>query len=305
MSKYIFGAFGTNNVGDEAIFEGASQVYDDVVEIFVNKSNRANSVWYADLLEGRTKFPDECDELIMGGGGLLHSKNAVVDYLRMAKLAISQGKQFSIQRIGCENQSPEYDSLASSISVRSQKSKEIVNALGFNCEIEQDFALELEIPSSKVLNPYKTVGLVTNCLNGANFDKFIPILKAMVDKVQVVHIPHSRAFVNANNNDVVAAQKLWSSIEIYHNNRDKKFITLPYSNNPYKVLDTYSGMSGIIGMRYHSFLFSEITKKPLLGYTVGTKFSEYFKERGLDNYIDYGADVNTIIEKTMKFIESL
>lgn len=288
--KYIFGAYGTNNVGDEAIFEGAKLQYENLVEIYVNKSTRNNAVWYADLLNQNVKFDRNADELIIGGGGLLHCANAVNDYTKLVKIAKSEGLKTSIKKIGCENfhESFKNETIGlfyevDSISVRSEKSKQIVNNLGFDCIVEKDFAynlqhLNIEKQDLNFVKNKPTIGIALGRCHDAGFKMMCNTIKTLLSDFNIVFIPHSNSFVSAHNNDTILGHTIWSSIDIYHKDREKSFKVLPYNNNPNDVLRLYKSVDIIVGSRFHSFIFSEITNTKLIGIKDGLKTSTYFDE---------------------------
>jgi polysaccharide pyruvyl transferase WcaK-like protein len=290
--KYLFGAYGTNNVGDEAIFEGASVIYPNSIEIFVNKSFRENSVWYADILTGRKSFSNEADELIMGGGGLIHCRGAVIDYLNMAKIAKSQGLKFSIQRVGFEGLKDDWKDVtidllkeASIITVRSKLSKKIVNELGFEAEVERDFAYEynpklIDIIPDYILpnNNKKNIGFVLSHSNDEQLQSYSSYIKIIMKYANVIFIPHSRAYVSHRNNDLVAGHKLWSMSSIWEHKNVTEFGIVHNVYNPREVLSIYSKLDGIFSGRYHGYVFAEKTNIPLIAKISGLKSESFLKE---------------------------
>jgi hypothetical protein len=105
----------------------------------------------------------------------------------------------------------------------------------------------------------------------------------------VVHIPHCKHFVCENTNDVIAGEIFWSSIDIYHGERLDRFYNMPFSGTVWKLLNLYTKVHGIIGMRYHSYIFSELLNLPLLGITSGLKAATYFDENKRKNAIELEA----------------
>lgn len=287
--KYLFGAFGTNNVGDEAIFEGASIIYPGSTEIYVNTSKRKNSVWYADLLTGRAVF-ENTDELIMGGGGLIHCKGAVEDYTRMGQLAKSQGLKFSIQRVGFEAIKPEWEDAtkdllkeADSVIVRSKRSKEIVNSLGFDCEVMRDFAYEynpelLDVSKYFPNNGKKNIGVALSYKPPEQLKEVAVHMRTILKYANIIFIPHSRAYVSYKNNDVVNGHILWS-MSTTHANKETEFVIIPDILSPQETLSIYSKLDGVLANRYHSYIFAEKMNKPLLVKGSGPKTDSFINER--------------------------
>jgi len=318
--KYIIGAYGTNNVGDEAIFEGASKEYPDLVEIYINKSNRQNSIWYADLLTGKKQFDKNADELIIGGGGLIHSDKFLNDILILIKKAKECGKKVTIQRVGVEgliNNEEKFTpylkeifSQCDSISVRSSLSKQLVNNLGYNCEIKRDFAYNIrEFPKKKFNFKMKydniNIGIAPASLNDISFNYISKLISELTLKYNVFILPHSKAYVCIDNNDIITAEKLWSNIEIYHSAREDNFKIIPFTNNPYTMLNYYLNMDYIIGLRYHSFIFADITNRHLLGYYCDKKSKTFFIDNPSLKGISFDQDFSVIRKETLNFIEEV
>jgi hypothetical protein len=319
--KYVFGAYGTNNLGDDAIYEGIKKEIGDVIQIYVNKSNVSNSVWYADLLENKYNFSNDADELIIGGGGLFHSRNAIVDYVKIVDKALITKMEVSIQGVGVEGLQDDYlieakelCSRCSKIVVRSKKSQILLQEkLNIKSELRKDFAYNIKensitIPSFE--NNLPIIGFIT----GGNEDKeSIEKISNIIEFFTVgggvvanfLHIPHSKSYVNYKNNDVVTGEIIWSNISIYHANREGRYKIMPFVSSPQQLLSIYQQVDGIIGCRYHSMIFSEMMKKPLLGFISGLKTQSYFDENQRDNSrgINFNLPVETLINETKNFIK--
>lgn len=312
MKKYIFGAYGTNNIGDDAIFDGANTMYNNkLTPLYINKANRPNSMWYADVLTGKLQLDNTThNELIMGGGGLLHCRGAVEDYHRMGIMAKQAGLKFTIQRIGTEGQSPEYDdatekllSIADGISVRTTTSKEIINNLGFECKVEKDFVYSLNTTNVKPIkhfnNDRKTIMFALTSTNDEQLEKISDIIFNLIQDFNILLIPHSRAYMSYKNNDVVTGEKIWSNIRIDEGNKELHFKNLPYNSNVGDVLSTYKGVDLVVGTRFHSFIFSDITDVPALGLVYGLKNSSYFKDNtnSKHHHIEFDTNIINILNK--------
>jgi polysaccharide pyruvyl transferase WcaK-like protein len=321
--KYVLGGYGANNLGDEAIFEGLKQEFGEVIQIYVNKSSIPNSVWYADLLENRYTFSPDADELIIGGGGLFHCRTAIIDDILVADKALAAGLAVSIQGLGAEGLQDDYITEARDlcnrcyrISVRSIKSQTILrDKLNVQSELRRDFAYNLRdaefttIPSFN--NDLPVIGLIT----GGNTDrdgieKISQIIKncTVGDTVaNFIHIPHSRAYVDSYNNDVVTGEIIWSNIEIYHASREARYKNISFVSTPQRLLSVYRQVDAVIGFRYHSFVFSEITNKPLLGFISGLKSQAFFDDnvRAEVLGIPFNLPTEELIAETQRFIVAI
>lgn len=316
MKTYAMGGFGCGNLGDEAIFEAMKLEIPDLIQIYVNKPYREESdyfrpkywegelslvpyIWYADLID--YGFPEEAEggNLIFGGGGIFHGRGAVEDLLKVAKQAKSRNMTISIKRIGAEYLLPDFKNIvkeilekACFISVRSSRSAEIIKKLGFNCNIEKDYAFDLdkefftkekvEFPRFEEKRPL--IGVVT--AGNSNLSRIVWMLRILTIKeieefpiCNFIHIPHVRHYTDWKTNDLIGGEILWSGINIYHGRRWVRYKQLPFPGTVNRLLNAYTKVDGIIGMRYHSFIFSHMIDKPILAVVDGSKAEGYF----LDN----------------------
>jgi|GEM_PF-4700145 len=329
---YAMGAYGTGNLGDEAIFLGLLKEFPDAIQIYVNVPffhGEVRSVWYGELKEG---FPESAykGELIIGGGGIFHSKQVILDFLLVSEKAKQRDMKISIRKVGVEYLSEDFKNevkdlckLADFISVRSKKSLDIMKSIGsFDVKLEKDYAYNLskedftseqaKFPefASYSLNVHaKTVGLVTGG-NLNDLEKIASLIKFITTdfgigptKCNVVFIPHTRHYTDSSANDVVTGEMLWSMIDVYHADRMDRFKVMEFPSSVYELLNVYTKVDAIVGLRYHSFIFSEIAQKPLLGLVGGSKARAYFDEvNGNCQWIDIGKPLDELVTKVWDFI---
>ena len=295
---YAVAGYGAGNLGDDAIFQGLLKEHPKAVQIYVNLPSHENNIWYGKVMEEGFPQSAKNGELIIGGGGIFHSGQTIIDFLTIIEKAKLRNMKISIRKVGAEylplNYFKEAISLCKSVyflSVRSKRSKEILEEIGVqNINVEKDYAYNLTVKDANLEefefpnfeNDRKLIGLVT-AGNKNDLDKISKIIKFLTvdhgvgDKMcNIVHIPHSRHYTDSFSNDVVTGNILWSMVDIYHAERYKKFKLLPFPESNLKLLNAYTKVDGIIGMRYHSFIFSEILGKPLFGLTAGAKVSSLF-----------------------------
>ena len=293
MTTFCFGAYGTNNVGDEAIFEGLRSLHKCVVPIYVNKARVAPSVWYADLLEGRCSFPTGA-KLILGGGGIMFSREAVLDMISLAKLARSAGCIVEMARVGFEAAQENYFGdiqdllgLCSRVTVRSTVSQQILQKIcGVQVVVERDFAYELRnVVDSTPAPPRADMPTVGVVLSGDVFGSRYTAISRTIEQFTVGenrtlfrHIPHSRAYVDPRNNDCIVGQYLWSSISVYHAAREDRFVLEDFTNDPNVVLTTYKKLDGVISERFHGLIFADILGLPLLALSGGLKNESFVRD---------------------------
>lgn len=305
MAIYAFAAFGTNNIGDEAIFNGLSEEYPGAIQMYVNKVPKwgvgtTPAVWYADFLTGVKHFVKE-DTLIIGGGGLLHSMQAINDYYTMAQLVFDVGGKVIIEGLGAEGLQTEYKpivknllSLATHISVRTTTSRELLQPLTTKkVDIRSDFAYSMKWKRAQLgpLARAKYLGIVVGgTTNLHEYDELCALIKKY--SVGATHfnfliLPHSISYTNPMNNDRLVAQYIWSNCDIYHSYREDRIHILEYLPScPEEMVSLYSEvMYGVIGWRYHSLIFSELANKPILLAAPTFKNMAYVKDVKRSNLI--------------------
>lgn len=293
MTHYAFGAFGTNNVGDEAIFWGMRRIYPDLIQIYINKSNFTTAVWYADFIEGRRTF-EYGDRLTIGGGGLLYSRHAVETMIKLADMVQSVGGSVSVEGIGCEALVDDYVDLvqelvrrADKLSVRSTTSAEIIRSrTKADPTVIPDFAFnlgDLFTHSERKTDGYITIGL---SLSGDAFNNQYERLCRIVERwsaghplVRFVHIPHSRSYTSKHNNDLIVGQLIWSSISVYHARRESRFDAIPFSVDVENVAYVYGQLDAVIAERYHGLVFGTLAGIPLVAATGNLKNQSFVKDR--------------------------
>lgn len=277
---FVVGAYGTRNVGDEAIFDGARRRYPNAIQLYINAPRNLPAVEVYSMLRGGNKFRPE-DTLVIGGGGLLYDAEAIRIFINLALRAREAGSAVRIERIGCEAAQPDYHDviielfrLAESISVRSSTSQQIVRDIcGLEVEWQDDFALELaaDLPQSPPCHGnIPRIGLVTG---GDHMEEIGPLIELVLEHtsdraaapVRFVHIPHSVSHVALRNNDEVVGAQIAAGINGFLDGRQHAFIRTPFSDEPQEVLKTYAGLDGLISRRFHGLVFAHMMNLPVLG----------------------------------------
>lgn len=317
------GGFGCGNLGDDAIFEGMRVHYPELIQIYVNYPTVKESVNYATII--KTGFPDSANngELIIGGGGIFHSRGAIEDFIRVATRAKERKMKVSIRRVGAEYIQSDYEdvskelcNIASFVSVRSKESAEILLKLGCKATVERDYTYDLILPEKGSILPdfqknIPIVGLVTGGIDLSKIAKLVEILTVDLGigphMCNLVHVPHTRHYTDWETNDVIGGEILRSTIHFYHSDRETRFKQLLYPETPSNLLGIYKSLSGVIGMRYHSFIFSELIGIPLFGIVSGLKATSYFEENLCKDsvWVDAGADMEEYVEKLFIWLKKI
>jgi hypothetical protein len=275
---FALGAYGTNNVGDEAIFDGLLTLHPHCVQLYLNFPRHTRSVDAYSVLSGPNPFRSD-DRLIIGGGGLLYHREAILTLIDVARRVRSVGGRVDIQRIGCEAAQPEfYDvirdlvGLANSVTVRTTVSREILDKIvGSQFDVEPDFALCLKVgPSVALPDGTPLVGIVTSGDGREDRQELARIIREQTGpdapggRVRFLHIPHSKAYLSPLNNDCVVGEALWSSIDIFSHSRSLFYLTQGFTNDPRSVLGVYQGLDGVMSVRFHGLIFARLANLPTL-----------------------------------------
>ena len=173
---YMSGCYGTNNLGDEAIFQGAKNYFGsdfEVIQIYHRIPSAEPSVWIHNILE--YGFPQDVtseDELIIGGGGLFYEAYIVGIWNLVVDQAKKVGMRTSIQGVGLEYcqsayfiQVRELFNKVDFISVRSYESKRILEEdIGGiqNITIAKDFVYSASSASKEAFS-------FSNCVSSFSF----------------------------------------------------------------------------------------------------------------------------------------
>jgi polysaccharide pyruvyl transferase WcaK-like protein len=235
--------------------------------------------------------------------------------------------EISVKRIGAEYLLPDFEDVVkelltkvSSISVRSSRSAEIIKKLGFDCILDRDYAFDLDMKSfvsdevefPKFEEDRPLIGVVTAGNN--DLSRLVWMLRILTIKeieefpiCNFIHIPHVRHYTDWRTNDVIGGEILWSGINIYHGKRWLRYQKLPFPETVEKLLNSYLKVDGIIGMRYHSFIFSQMVDKPMLAIVDGSKAEGYFldNKRNMTVPISGDADEETYVNSIRKFFDAI
>lgn len=283
---FSYGAYGSNNVGDEAILEGVRLHHPESIQLHVihPREGTGASVDYNEAKEAG--FFKKGDHLILGGGGLLYSREVVALMTLLARRVTQAGGTVDILRIGCEAAHPDFHdairelfSLARIVSVRSSISQKIISDIcGIEVPFEDDFAMELRPQVASATgsgHDIPVIGLVLASIKMPHLQRLAKQLERFLyvhvkrRGVRFVLIPHSRSFFDAENNDCITAEILSTFYRNPNDFRVEDFVAAPFSADPYEVLKAYSRLDGVISSRYHGLIFANLVGLPTLALSAG------------------------------------
>lgn len=282
---FAFGAYGTNNVGDEAIFEGLKLQYPDVVQIFHHRQTCERAIKIEFALRYRRLFQSD-SRLIIGGGGLLYSRSAVADMVSLAESARAAGARVDVLGLGCEGAQGDYReeirrlvASAQRITVRTRTSAEILRTItGREAEVQADFAFNLarELPARKwTADATPLIGVVTGGDVREDYSDLVAAINSRLSgppqrRARFVHIPHSMSFDDRYNNDLLVGSALWCDLSLDKLKHDDSFRLEPFRADPRAVLEVYAQLDGVMTSRFHGMVFAEMMGLPVLSLAART-----------------------------------
>jgi polysaccharide pyruvyl transferase WcaK-like protein len=279
---FSYGAYGSNNVGDEAILDGVRRSYPECIQLYINKPRNGPAVDYNEPLRQK-EFFQKSDYLIIGGGGLLYDRSTVELMLNYARSAKDAGATVDILRLGCEAAHESYHDIIRELfsvvrfaSVRTTTSQRIIQDItGRKLPVQSDFAFQLSpyvSPAMGSLESIPSIGIVLASIDkrsleiiGDGVSKYLAVGSST--PAEFVFIPHSKSYFDSKNNDCTTAELLWSHLGKSNGGSGiewSRFRVAEFTNDPLTVLEKYRRLDGVISLRFHGLIFGHLTRQPIL-----------------------------------------
>src|SRR4030042_565508 len=307
---YVMGAYGNGNLGDDAVFLGIKEEHknDNVIQIYDCKPSSNPSIWGGEVLSEAFVFPPpgDGDKLIIGGGGLFFDNNNIYCIDLVTQKAQTAGYGVEIQGVGIEHLATldfdDYEKVkvifnrSKLTSVRSKESARILNEANIrNVTVRKDFAYGIspDMESARKVFPefrnnLPVVGINLLGWDASRMNLAVSIVRMLVSNgCNVLHIPHSRHYSSPFENGIIAGEYIWSLLNLYETgfNKSEHYKQLNIVSNPEILLGVYYLLNGIVGFRYHSFIFSDMANIPLFGFVTSRKHLSFFTDN--PNYTYY------------------
>jgi polysaccharide pyruvyl transferase WcaK-like protein len=321
MKTYIYGAYGTGNLGDDALLKSALECYGtkDTITISYGKpflEQEVNWIEHFEFIKKPEKYLNKGDKLIYAGGGLFWASSHADDMLYIAKAAHKKGCTIDIDRIGaqgvhCNPESAKslFD-LCGSISFRDQASVDLVSQLGLTERgvTKCDLALSInDIPNDPYFETSSFKIGINHSATPFFYDKehqnktlhvYHEITKHCPD-VEFYHIPHTRHFNVISQNDVINGEYFWKF-------SGGRIHSIPFPDSVEELLKIYSSIDGFIGWRYHMLVLATLMGKPAahLGQLGGHKYGAFATDHNLPK-INFDASTKDIIASGVRFIRKV
>ena len=325
MTIFLYGAYGTGNLGDDLLLKGAllDNRGKDVAIVAYGKpfiGGVDKYIEHFDFIKNTSKYLKDGDVLNFAGGGLFWAKTHCDDMLSVAKFAISVGCVVKISRIGAQGFQcnipavKELFSLSNDSSVRDYNSVEILNQYEItdNVYYQPDYALTLNEYAKSIcnynnLNVKKKIGVNHSAtLFYHDFEhrkKALHIYSHIAEKydgqVDFYYIPHTRHFNCIDQNDVLYGEHFWQASK-------GKITPILFPSSIDKLIEIYSNMDGIIGWRYHLLVLGVLlgVKPAFLGDIGGHKYGAFSRENNIPQ-IDFSLNTNQIIQSYSRWINNI
>jgi len=292
MNKFAFGAYGTGNLGDDAILEGMRRVYGKDL-IAVCSHPEAISLPSIDM-ENFLTLVSAGDFVIFGGGGLFYSSAAVKEMETLAKTCLERGAIVECHGVGIEGTvwEEDKDSIRNfaqcmrAITVRSKKSLELLASIGVSAKYTADFGFNLVSPKMRE-HRGRHIGLVITApfSNQPEMERLAKIVQELT-QIGIVHlIPHVRHFTGFGANDCLAAEYLFVQAH-----RPTQVIIEPWAGTPTKLLEQYNQMDFILTMRFHGMVLGMVCNRMskekigLACLTADLKYTAFANENNIPTY---------------------
>lgn len=322
MSYYLYGAYGTGNLGDDLLLKGAlfEHKNQDVKIVSYGKpfiSDVDDYIDHFEFIKNPELYLRKGDHLAFAGGGLFWAPTHCEDMLKIAKAAKKIGCNVYIKRIGaqgfhCNPEAvKELMALSDSITVRDRNSVDILREYKITDRAEYlpDYVLTL----SKYIKqnyPKKAAGKIKIGINHSatpfyhDFEhrkKALHIYSQLAKKYENVvdfyYIPHTRHFKCIDQNDIIYGEHFWNS---------SNGLIRPF-NFPETIddlLEIYSQMNGVIGWRYHLLVLGTLFECDVahLGSIGGHKYGAFARENKIPQ-IDFDLTTNQIIQSFSRWVE--
>lgn len=287
MSYLIAAAFGTKNIGDEAILAGLINIIgkENIFRVF--SSDPQETQKFHAVPAAKKNLPDllKSKKVLIGGGQLIQDK-MVNKYMILAIISKILRKKCSIYAVGASPLSTRLSrillrfgtSVVDEISVRDELSHANLYKMGIrrNVKIVDDPVFQMSTTSQTSFNHQEGIGTSGKAVVGLDvrltYDPLenVEILKffgtycrEILGSSEITFLPFSRHKHSILDNDYITAKKLEGGI----NNPDFKIVTGTYSPQEYFCI--IKSLTMIVSNRLHPILFAVKAGIPVLGVQTG------------------------------------
>lgn len=317
MAYFLYGAYGTGNLGDDLLLRSALQQHSDKEcrVIAYGKPYMANAPDHIDhfeFIKEPEKYLSAGDTLAFAGGGLFWAASHAEDMASAAAVAKRKGCDVRIERIGAQGVHCNLEAAkrlcadASFISVRDHNSVDLMKRLSVadRAVYEPDFVLVMQdLPGRRrAVRPAVTVNhSATTFFADEKHRKkalhiYAELSAAFNGEADFFYLPHTRHFNVMSQNDVVFGEYFWQASR-------GRIQPLPFPKTVEELLEHYASMSGVIGWRYHLQVTATLFGIPraFLGQLGEHKYGAFAREHKIP-MIDFDKSTAEIIASAKRFV---
>lgn len=316
---FLYGAYGTGNLGDDVILKAALQTYQnhDCRIICYGKpriNERIEIIDHYDFVNDPAKYLVAGDELVFAGGGLFWADQHIEEMCRSAEVAKGIGCIVRIERVGAQGIeiAPETArklfNTCDAITVRDPDSVALVNELGVKPTVtyQRDYAFELQGRRTRLLRPDRIQIGLSHSAQSFFFDAdhrnkailiYYEIALRCKEIADLVYVPHVRHYNVASENDVIYAEYFWQG--------SGGLITpLPMPESVEQLTEIYRSLDGMFAWRYHALALATRAGVPAayIGELGANKYCALAQYYGLPQ-IDFALPVTDVVESAMRFVK--
>jgi polysaccharide pyruvyl transferase WcaK-like protein len=327
MSKtFIYGAYGTGNLGDDLLLKAALLEYkdQDVLVVSYGKPFLDESIDFVehfDFLNNPEKYVNEGDDIAFCGGGLFWAATHCEDMLNIALYIKNNHGNVFINRIGAQGFHCNIEAVkklmavASSISVRDINSVDILKEYNVTDKAVYlpDYVLTLnDFIDMDSFKQEKSTQIKRIAINHSatpfyhDFEHrkktlhiYSTLAKEYEGKVEFVCVPHTRHFSCIDQNDIVNGEHFWCA--------SRGLIkSLPFPESVEELLHYYGSFDGVIGWRYHLLILAHLfdINSAYLGSPGGHKYGAFARENNIPQ-INFDLTTNQILGSARRWINSI
>ncbi len=289
---FMFGYYGFNNIGDEAILEAIVEqfrrilpgVHLSALSYAAAETEKRYQIHAVSRNRFFQVFQSICkSDLVMSGGGSIlqdvTSSRSMLYYLGIITLAKLAGKKVAFYGNGFGPVSRPFNKALARliinrvdlITVRDEESKKVMESLGVhrNIVVTADAAFTLSVLSEKsaVTAEKPTVGI--SLRNWKGKENYTAAVAACADELvqrgyRVVFIPMQHPSDLIISNEVVSIMKMPAEV-------------LQGKKEPKEMIAEIGKLDFLIGMRLHSLIFAAIAEVPMVGLSYESKITSFLK----------------------------
>lgn len=314
----IVGAYGMQNLGDEAILAGLlTRLGSGAEPLVLSAAPAETTALHGVAAVGPRGAPAallHCDTVVIGGGGLFSSHVGTLARLIPAfgLLAMALRKPIDITGVSVDRSTPRVlqplvralFSRARSVSVRDESSARLLQSWGVTAAIQPDLSHYFrpalpgrghDLLRQAGLDP--CVPTVALCLTAVEprFDAplaaAIPGLVSAMPGLQFCIVPMSRHRDQLRHNDMIQAR---------HLQQLEPRIGIVDATSPADVPAAIGECAAAVCMRYHSLLFAARAGVPIVGIPYAQKCRNWLDEHGLAPVDCTTADLERALESALQ-----